>query len=85
MGIQSLLVEGGGRVLSSAFRAGIVDKVCFFYAPLILGGDDGVPICSGPGAARMRDCIRLERVRTRRFDDDVLIEGYVAKRAGPGG
>jgi diaminohydroxyphosphoribosylaminopyrimidine deaminase/5-amino-6-(5-phosphoribosylamino)uracil reductase len=85
MGIQSLLVEGGGRVLSSAFRAGIVDKVCFFFAPLILGGDDGIPICSGPGAARMRDCLRLERVRTRRFDDDVLIEGYVAKAAGPGG
>jgi diaminohydroxyphosphoribosylaminopyrimidine deaminase / 5-amino-6-(5-phosphoribosylamino)uracil reductase len=79
MGIQSLLIEGGGRVLASAFAAGIVDKVCFFYAPLILGGDDGVPICSGRGAERMRDCIRLERIRTRRFDDDVLIEGYVIK------
>jgi diaminohydroxyphosphoribosylaminopyrimidine deaminase / 5-amino-6-(5-phosphoribosylamino)uracil reductase len=84
MGVTSLLIEGGGRVLSSAFRAGIVDKVCFFYAPLILGGDDGVPICSGPGAARMQDCLRLERVRTRRFDDDVLIEGYVGKTAGSG-
>jgi diaminohydroxyphosphoribosylaminopyrimidine deaminase/5-amino-6-(5-phosphoribosylamino)uracil reductase len=85
MGIQSLLVEGGGRVLASAFREGVVDKVCFFYAPLILGGDDGVPICSGPGAARMRDCIRLERVRTRRFDDDLMVEGYVAKAAGTSG
>ncbi len=85
MGIQSLLVEGGGRVLASAFREGVVDKVCFFYAPLILGGDDGVPICSGTGAARMRDCIRLERLRTRRFDDDLMVEGYVAKSAGPGG
>jgi diaminohydroxyphosphoribosylaminopyrimidine deaminase/5-amino-6-(5-phosphoribosylamino)uracil reductase len=72
-------------VLASAFREGVVDKVCFFYAPLISGGDDGVPICSGPGAARMRDCIRLERVRTRRFDDDLMVEGYVAKAAGSDG
>ena len=77
MGITSILIEGGSRVLASAFRAGVVDKACFFFAPLISGGDDGVPICSGPGADRMRDCIRLERIRTRRFDDDVMIEGYV--------
>jgi len=77
MGITSILIEGGSRVLASAFRAGVVDKACFFFAPLISGGDDGVPICSGPGSDRMRDCIRLERIRTRRFDDDVMIEGYV--------
>ena len=77
MGITSILVEGGSRVLASAFRAGVVDKACFFFAPLISGGDDGVPICSGPGPDRMRDCIRLVRIRTRRFGDDVMIEGYV--------
>jgi len=27
----------------------------------------------------MRDCIRLVRIRTRRFDDDVMIEGYVTE------
>jgi diaminohydroxyphosphoribosylaminopyrimidine deaminase / 5-amino-6-(5-phosphoribosylamino)uracil reductase len=79
MGITSILIEGGSRVLASAFRAGVVDKACFFFAPLISGGDDGVPICSGPGSDRMRDCIRLVRIRTRRFDDDVMIEGYVTK------
>ena len=77
MGVASILVEGGSRVLASAFKAGIVDKVCFFYAPLILGGDDGVPVCRGGGAARIKDAIRLERIRTLRFGDDVMIEGYV--------
>jgi diaminohydroxyphosphoribosylaminopyrimidine deaminase/5-amino-6-(5-phosphoribosylamino)uracil reductase len=77
MGVSSILIEGGSRVLGSAFRAGIVDKVCFFYAPLLSAGDDGMPICSGAGAKRMRDCIRLDRIRTLRFGDDVMIEGYV--------
>jgi diaminohydroxyphosphoribosylaminopyrimidine deaminase/5-amino-6-(5-phosphoribosylamino)uracil reductase len=79
MGVTSILLEGGSRVLGSAFRAGIVDKVCFFFAPWISCGDDGIPICSGMGAERMRDCLRLDRIRTRRFGDDVMIEGYVTE------
>ena len=52
MKITSLLIEGGGQVLGSAFRAGLVDKVHFFYAPKIFGGDDGIPqrvIVASPG------------------------------------
>jgi len=79
MGVTQILIEGGSRVLASAFKAGIVDKVCFFYAPLILGGDDGVPICTGAGAERIKDGIRLDRVATLRFGDDVMIEGYVVQ------
>ena len=77
MGITSLLIEGGSRVIASAFRSGIVDKALFFYAPKILGGDDGIPICRGAGPQRMKDCIRLKDIRVRRFDDDVMVEGYI--------
>lgn len=77
--ITSLLIEGGGGVIGSAFRGGIVDKCLFFFAPKILGGDDGVPICRGTGPTAMKDCLKLASVKTRRFGDDVLIEGYVAK------
>ena len=77
MGVTSLLIEGGSRVIASAFRSGIVDKALFFYAPKILGGDDGIPICRGAGPQRMKDCIRLKDIRVRRFDDDVMVEGYI--------
>ena len=77
--ISSILIEGGSRVMASAFNTGIVDKVQFFYAPKILGGDDGVPICSGPGAELMGQSIVLRDISVHRFDDDVLIEGYVEK------
>jgi diaminohydroxyphosphoribosylaminopyrimidine deaminase/5-amino-6-(5-phosphoribosylamino)uracil reductase len=75
-GVTSLLVEGGAGVLASALKAGIADKLYFFYAPKILGGDDGVPICRGPGPDRMADCLKIKDVRIHRFDDDVMIEGY---------
>ena len=77
MGITSLLVEGGSRVIASAFSSGIVDKALFFYAPKILGGDDGIPICRGPGPQLMKDCIQAKDIRVRRFDDDVMIEAYI--------
>jgi diaminohydroxyphosphoribosylaminopyrimidine deaminase/5-amino-6-(5-phosphoribosylamino)uracil reductase len=77
MQISALLIEGGSRVLASAFGANIVDKLFFFYAPKILGGDDGVPICSGPGAEVMSQCIAVDNIAVHRFGDDVLIEGYI--------
>ncbi|RJP45972.1 MAG: bifunctional diaminohydroxyphosphoribosylaminopyrimidine deaminase/5-amino-6-(5-phosphoribosylamino)uracil reductase RibD [Desulfobacteraceae bacterium] len=76
-GVTSLLIEGGARVAASALAAGIVDKVCFFYAPKILGGDDGVPMCRGPGPERMDQCLRLRDMALRRFDEDIMVEGYL--------
>ena len=76
-GITSLLIEGGGRVIGSALTAGIVDKVLFFYAPNILGGDDGIPMCAGTGPERMADSIRLHGISTSRFGEDILVEGYL--------
>ncbi len=78
LGLTSILIEGGSRVLSSAFRSGIVDKVFFFYAPKILGGDDGIPICSGPGPDLMSQSIPVKDISVHRFGDDVMIEGYLA-------
>lgn len=77
MGITSLLIEGGSRVIASALTAGIADKIIFFYAPKILGGDDGVPVCKGPGPALMNGCIPVKDINVRRFGDDVMIEGYI--------
>ncbi len=77
MGLTSLLIEGGSRVLTSAFSAGIVDKVFFFYAPKILGGDDGIPICSGPSPELMSQSIAVNNINVRRFGDDVMVEGYI--------
>ncbi len=79
MEITSLLIEGGSRVMGAAFKSGIVDKVNFFYAPKVLGGDDGYPVCSGRGAETMAACIPITRMSMHRFEDDVMIQGYVGE------
>jgi len=77
MKITSLLIEGGSKVIASAFSSGIVDKVCFFYAPKILGGNDGSPICSGWGALSINKSLLIKNIEFKRFDDDIMISGYV--------
>ncbi len=79
LSITSLLIEGGSRVIASALSAGIVEKAMFFFAPKILGGDDGVSICKGPGTPYMNRCIPVKNIHVRRFGDDVMIAGYIDK------
>ena len=80
MQIGSLLIEGGGTVIGSAFAAGIVDKICFFYAPKVLGGDDGIPMCRGTGPERMQDSLAIHDLSVFRFDTDVMLQGYLKPR-----
>lgn len=76
MSITSLLVEGGSRVSASMLSAGVVDRICFFYAPKILAGD-GISICRGPGPEKMASAIQVKNIEINRFEDDILIEGDV--------
>jgi diaminohydroxyphosphoribosylaminopyrimidine deaminase/5-amino-6-(5-phosphoribosylamino)uracil reductase len=77
MKITSLLIEGGAKVIGSALAAGVVDKVIFFYAPKILGGDDGVPVARGIGPVVMQDSIAVENMKIQRFGQDLMVEGYI--------
>lgn len=74
--ITSLLVEGGASLAGSMIRERLVDKFYIFMAPKVLGGGDGVPLAAGKGARRMDRCVALRDIRVRRFDEDILIEGY---------
>jgi diaminohydroxyphosphoribosylaminopyrimidine deaminase/5-amino-6-(5-phosphoribosylamino)uracil reductase len=60
-----------------------VDRCLFFFAPKILGGDDGVPVCAGPGPALMDDCTPLEAVAVHRFGSDVMVEGRIHRTPEP--
>jgi diaminohydroxyphosphoribosylaminopyrimidine deaminase/5-amino-6-(5-phosphoribosylamino)uracil reductase len=80
-GVTSLLIEGGAQVAGAALRAGVVDKVVFFYAPKIYGGDDGVPICGGRGPDLMRDSLAVSHIELDRMGDDIMVSGYLRPNA----
>jgi diaminohydroxyphosphoribosylaminopyrimidine deaminase / 5-amino-6-(5-phosphoribosylamino)uracil reductase len=73
-GVLQLLVEGGAHVAHDVHAAGLVDQYVLYVAPALLGGDDGVPLFAGPGAASMADVWRGRLDGVRRIGDDVRID-----------
>jgi diaminohydroxyphosphoribosylaminopyrimidine deaminase/5-amino-6-(5-phosphoribosylamino)uracil reductase len=76
-GLQSVLLEGGARLNTGFWSAGLVDRVMIFIAPKIIGGDDGRGIFAGPGVTSLTEAAVLRDVRVRRFGEDMLVEGEV--------
>jgi len=77
-GLTSVLVEGGATVAAGALRAGIVDRVVLFLAPLLLGGD-GVPGIGALGITRVARALRLAGVRIARVGEDLAVTGRVGR------
>jgi diaminohydroxyphosphoribosylaminopyrimidine deaminase/5-amino-6-(5-phosphoribosylamino)uracil reductase len=78
-GIASVLLEGGSTLSAAALEDGIVDKVLFFYAPIIIGGTNSYSMVGGAGSEKISQAIALTDIRYRRVGDDILVEGYIAK------
>jgi diaminohydroxyphosphoribosylaminopyrimidine deaminase/5-amino-6-(5-phosphoribosylamino)uracil reductase len=81
-GILSIMVEGGAEINASALREGIVDKVLVFLAPILIGGKSTPTAVGGDGIESLAQALRLREVRIERFEDDILIQGYLHKVAG---
>jgi diaminohydroxyphosphoribosylaminopyrimidine deaminase/5-amino-6-(5-phosphoribosylamino)uracil reductase len=75
----TILIEGGGEVIASAFEDGVVDRVLCFVSPKIVGGRLAKSPVEGIGIRAVRDAVRLEEVKLKRFYDTFLIDGVVAK------
>ncbi|MBC7326502.1 bifunctional diaminohydroxyphosphoribosylaminopyrimidine deaminase/5-amino-6-(5-phosphoribosylamino)uracil reductase RibD [bacterium] len=78
-GIASLLVEGGGETSASFLESGVVDKIFFFFAPLIIGGRDAKTSVEGKGCQNLKDAIRLKKLKIRKIGEDFLVEAYIKR------
>lgn len=68
-GIETLLVEGGGTLAASFLKLGVVDRIDWFRAPIILGGD-GRNAVGDLGIDAMNDVFKLPRVHLSELGDD---------------
>ncbi len=70
-GITRLLIEGGAGVAGAFLRAGLVDRIVWYRAGLVIGGD-GRPAVEPIGALRLDEMPRWRRAELRRIGDDVM-------------
>jgi diaminohydroxyphosphoribosylaminopyrimidine deaminase/5-amino-6-(5-phosphoribosylamino)uracil reductase len=80
--IQSVLVEGGPLLAGLLLEAGLVNKVTFFVAPIIIGSQDAPSAIGGAGAERIADAFQLNDVEVERYGQDVAIIGYPPEKPG---
>jgi diaminohydroxyphosphoribosylaminopyrimidine deaminase/5-amino-6-(5-phosphoribosylamino)uracil reductase len=81
-GVQSVLVEGGGRTFAGFLEAGLVDEVALFVAPVLLGARGGTPLLDLAAAAEPALGRRVAAVRRLALDEDVLLLGSLACSPG---
>lgn len=77
-GIDEVMVEGGGEILYSLFRAGFVDELWTFVGPTIIGGRAAPTLVDGEGF--VDEFPQLELRGVEEVDDGILLEWDVLDR-----
>ena len=79
--IQSVLLEGGPSLAGLFLDAGLVNRITFFIAPMIIGSQDAPSAIGGDGAEKIADAVRLNNVQVKQWGPDIEISGYPAKKS----
>ena len=72
-GIASLLVEGGGKVLTSIIRQGCADRIILFFAPKIFG--EGINSIGNIGVDSPDKAVVFKKTRWYKKGNDMVFEG----------
>lgn len=69
-GADSVLIEGGGEVAAAFLRAGLVDRIEWFRAPVLLGAE-GRPCVAALSLAKLADAPKFRRLSVEVVGDDL--------------
>ena len=83
LGIDSVILEGGGTLNWSALQAGLVQKVQAYVAPKLFGGATAKTPVEGQGFLKPAEAVTLSRTKVTALGSDWLIEGYPATEGRP--
>ena len=76
--VASVMIEGGGQVAAAFLRAGAIDRLEWFRAPILLGGE-GRPCVAALALANLADAPKFRRLDVQSVGED-LWERYEAVR-----
>ena len=75
LGIDRLMVEGGGTLNFELMRLGLVDEVFAFVAPMIFGGESAPTMAAGAGLERSA-AISLQLIEVEKWEDGCVLLKY---------
>ena len=77
-GIDSILLEGGGRLNDSFLREKLIQKAYVYLAPKIFGGEDAKTPVEGIGISLPEQSANFKLQQIQQIEEDILLE-YIAK------
>ncbi len=75
LGLRSVMIEGGGLTASEFLKAGLVNRLYLFQAPMIIGAEGGRSWTATLNISEMKRRLSLKNSKTMAFGDDILITG----------
>lgn len=75
LGVDHLMVEGGGTINFELMRLGLVDELTIYVAPMIFGGANAPTLADGMGFARA-DALEMKLTAVEQWDDGGVILKY---------
>jgi 2,5-diamino-6-(ribosylamino)-4(3H)-pyrimidinone 5'-phosphate reductase len=81
MGIQRVMVEGGGTLIASLIREGLVHEIYTFIGNLIISGKDAPTLADGAGFLREEEFCRLTLIEIRKIENGVLLHWKIDRPA----
>ncbi len=81
--ITSVMIEGGGRLATSALQAGIVDKLTVMLSPVLIGGEKAPTLLQGEGIEKLVEALHVTQLTVERLGQDVVLEGYLTEPVAP--
>jgi diaminohydroxyphosphoribosylaminopyrimidine deaminase/5-amino-6-(5-phosphoribosylamino)uracil reductase len=67
MGIASILLEGGRKIITSFLKERLVDRACFFISPKVIG-EDGLAMTETLSLP-----ITFSELKTRKIGEDIMV------------
>ena len=79
MGVRTLLVEGGSKVIWSFLESRIADEVNIFIGSMVIGGEKSPTAAGGAGAPDEKSIVALRLKNVKAFGGGVLLTYEVMK------
>lgn len=76
MGIDRLMVEGGGTMNFELIRLGLVDEISAYVAPMLFGGANAPTLADGLGLARDA-AVSLQLKNVEQLEDGGVVLRYI--------
>ena len=71
--IDSILIEGGGKIYTWFLENNLVDRIFLFYKPAFIGLD-GIPVFTKTGIKFISELKNFDIIRTKIIDSNFLVE-----------